>query len=235
MSCDRLCGIFLALGLVGASLVIRDGILNFKKLGNTIEVRGLDERIVKSDRATWHIRYVISAEDIKSLYAGASETTTGIFDFLNSKGFAKEEIQKTAISIADRTTESYGSTNSFAKRFSARGTVIVTTDSVDKVTQASETTDALVEKGVVIEGSEIQYFFTDLNSIKPDMLKAASQSATAAAESLARDTGVKLGKIKQISQGLFSITSPYTEQDYLATSSVMKKIRVVTRAEYSIE
>ena len=235
MNCDRICGLFLAAGVVGASLVLRDGILGFKKLGNTIEVRGLDERVVKSDRATWQIRYVVSADDIKILYADASNTTTAITEFLSSKGFSKEEIQKTPISISDRTTDAYGSGNTLAKRFSARGTVLVSTPNVNAVTTGAEATDTLIEKGVVIEGSDIQYFFTDLNIIKPDMLKAASQSATAAAESLARDTGVSLGKIKQISQGLFSITSPYSDQDYTATSSVMKKIRVVTRAEYSID
>lgn len=235
MNFDRMTGLFFAIGLLGASLVLRDGILGFKRLGNTIEVRGLDERVVKSDRATWQIRYVVSADDIKALYGEASKATTTINEFLVGNQFPQEEIQKTPISITDRTTDAYGSSNTFAKRFSARGTVMVSTGNVDGVTKAAESTDKLVENGVVIEGSDIQYFFTDLNSVKPDMLKAASQSATAAAQSLARDTGVTLGKIKQVSQGLFSITSPYSDLDYTAASSVMKKVRVVTRAEYSIE
>lgn len=154
--------------------------------------------------------------------------------FLTEKGFTKEEIQKTPLAVSDRSTENY-SGNQQALRFSGRGSIMVTTAKVDLLIAAIESTDSLIEKGVILEGNEVNYYFTALNSIKPDMLKAASQAATQAAQSLARDTGVKLGKIKQVSQGLFSITSPYNEAEYSASTSVMKRVRVVTKAEYSIE
>lgn len=231
---DQLRGVFLGVSIVCAGLIMRDAVLQFKKLGNTIEVRGLDERTVKSDQATWNIRYVVSADDIGALYGGASKTRDSIIGFLNERGFTTDEIQKTPLVISDRNTESYGGTNR-ATRFLGRATVMVSTKKVDLVTASAEVTDSLIEKGVLLEGSEVNYYFTGLNSIKPDMLKAASQAATAAAESLARDTGVKLGKIKQVSQGLFSITSPFSDAEYNASSSLMKQVRVVTRAEYSIE
>lgn len=234
MTCDRLGTIFLSIGIIIGALVLRNGILGFKQLDNTIEVRGLDERDVKSDETTWQIRYVVSADEIKKLYVAGSDTSTAIVSFLNEKGFTKEEIQKTPLVISDGEAQNYGS-NARQLRFSGRASVIVTTKKVDLVTSSTEATDSLIEKGVILEGSEVRYYFTALNKIKPEMLKNASQAATAAATSLANDTGVKLGKIKNISQGLFSIASPYTDSEYDASSSLMKRVRVVTRAEYSID
>lgn len=224
----------MALSFLGSALILRDGILEFRKLGDSIEVRGLDERTVKSDQATWQIRYVVSAEDMKQLFSISSQMNDNIISFLVARGFSKSEIQKTPLSVSDRTADNYAN-NSRAPRFSGRGSILVSTANVDLVTTASEATDTLLSQGVILEGSEVAYYFTGLNSIKPEMLKAASQSATAAAESLAKDTGVSLGKVKQVSQGLFSISSPFSEAEYTATSSVMKKVRVVTKASYAIE
>lgn len=227
--------VVLGLGVVAAAFIIRDAALSYKKLGNTIEVRGLDERTVKSDQATWQIRYSVAADNVRDLYTNSSSMSSAVVDFLTARGFSKEEIQKAPLVISDRNAERYSNSNAQAMRYSGRGAVSVSTRKVDQVTSAAESTDALVERGVILEGSEINYYFTGLNVIKPDMLKAASQSATAAAESLARDTGVALGKVKQVSQGLFSITSPFGDVEYSGNSSLMKQVRVVTRAEYTLE
>ncbi|MFX4681814.1 SIMPL domain-containing protein, partial [Acinetobacter baumannii] len=81
--------------------------------------------------------------------------------------------------------------------------------------------------------SYVRYFFTDLNRIKPAMLKAATANAREAADTFAKDSGVKVGGIKSATQGLFSISSPVS--DYDAESSLMKKVRVVTRVQFFIE
>jgi hypothetical protein len=224
----------LGLSIIAGAALLRNGIVTYRQLGNTIEVRGLDERSVRSDLATWQVRYLVSAQDVKTLYANAANMSGNVVEFLNARGFSKEEIQKTPLVVSDRSVDGYNN-NPNAPRFSGRASVMVSTKKVDSIISAVEATDSLLERGVILEGSDVSYYFTGLNSIKPDMLKAASQSATVAAESLARDTGVKLGKIKQVSQGLFSISSPYSDAEYTAASSVMKQVRVVTKAEYAIE
>ncbi|MBX7143207.1 MAG: SIMPL domain-containing protein [Oligoflexia bacterium] len=231
---QRIGSLTISAALVLSSFVVRDAVLSFRRLGNTIEVRGLDERVVKSDQANWQIKYVVTGASVADLYSAASSMSSAVVDFLSSKGFAREEIQKTPLSITDRNAESYNS-NKQGPRFTGRGSILLSTKKVDQVVAASEATDALVASGVVLEGAELNYFFTGLNAIKPDMLKAASQSATAAAQSLARDTGVKLGRIKQVSQGLFTINSPFNDNDYDSNSSLNKLVRVVTRAEYSMD
>ena len=64
-------------------------------------------------------------------------------------------------------------------------------------------------------------------------MKAATANAREAADTFAKDSGVKVGGIKSATQGLFSISSPVS--DYDAESSLMKKVRVVTRVQFFIE
>ena len=73
------------------------------------------------------------------------------------------------------------------------------------------------------------YEYTELNSIKPDMIADATKNAREAANKFAADSGSKIGKIKTAQQGQFSIEDrdPYTP--------FIKKVRVVTYIDYFIE
>ena len=75
----------------------------------------------------------------------------------------------------------------------------------------------------------MSYDYTSLNSIKPKMIEEATKNARAAAEKFAKDSDSKLGKIKKAYQGQFSI------DDRDANTPYIKKIRVVTTIDYSLE
>ncbi len=64
------------------------------------------------------------------------------------------------------------------------------------------------------------------------MLKEAAGSARKAAEGFAHDANATVGNIKQASQGLFEIEAPFNEYDQ---STVMNKVRVVTRMEFYLK
>ena len=108
-----------------------------------------------------------------------------------------------------------------------------TTD-VDRAQKAVKRQFDLVRRGVMLEeGSGMAYTFTKLNDVKPAMVAAATKDARASAEQFAEDSGTSVGNIKSATQGLFSISSPVS--DYDAESSLMKKVRVVTRVQFFIE
>ena len=75
----------------------------------------------------------------------------------------------------------------------------------------------------------IQFDFTGLNDIKPDMIKEATQNARAAAEQFAADSESNLGKIKTAYQGQFTI------DDRDQTTPYIKNVRVVTTIQYMLE
>jgi hypothetical protein len=74
--------------------------------------------------------------------------------------------------------------------------------------------------------NRIEYVFTGLNQIKPDMVQQATQEARAVALKFATDSESQLGKIKQANQGQFSI------RDRDSNTPEIKVVRVVTSVEY---
>ena len=91
----------------------------------------------------------------------------------------------------------------------------------------------LLQKGIAVTGGDyrynVQYEYTGLNKIKPQMIEEATKNAREAAEKFAKDSESELGKIKSASQGQFSIT------DRDANTPYIKKVRVVTTVNYSLE
>ena len=75
----------------------------------------------------------------------------------------------------------------------------------------------------------VQYDYTGLNDIKPQMIEEATKNARAAAVKFAKDSDSELGKIKRAYQGQFSI------EDRDANTPYIKRIRVVTTIDYSLE
>lgn len=80
----------------------------------------------------------------------------------------------------------------------------------------------------------MRYIYTDLNSIKKDMLDKATLNARDAAQSFAKVAKADLGGIRQAQQGVFSITSASGNSEY-DESSVMKKVRVVTSIQFFLD
>lgn len=92
----------------------------------------------------------------------------------------------------------------------------------------------LLKHGIAVETVEygsnsLNYLYTGLNDIKPQMIEEATKNARSAAEKFAKDSDSRLGKIKTASQGQFSI------EDRDVNTAHIKKVRVVTTVEYFLE
>jgi hypothetical protein len=73
------------------------------------------------------------------------------------------------------------------------------------------------------------YSFTALNDIKPGMIEEATINARQAAEKFAKDSKSKLGKIKNATQGQFSVSDRDSNTPYI------KNVRVVTNVVYYLK
>ncbi len=224
-------------GVVGAALVVsgflvRDGLVKFRSYGRSVSVRGLAERTVKSNEAKLTLSYIATGPNLQEVHARVARSQELIAKFLSKSGFAPAEIERGSVTITDNRANSYGS-NKDVDRYAARGSYVLNSVRVDEVTQTSQRSNELLKDGIALEGASLSYYFTDLNSIKPQMLKEAIANARDAAVSFASDAGAKLGDIKSASQGLFGISA--RNSDYDSGSSITKKVRVVSNVEYYLE
>lgn len=203
-----------------AGLMIMLSARSFSNQGKYVEVKGLSERIVKSDRAIWPINFEVKSNSSSDLFNQIEQNISDVEEFLAKAGFEESEISVAPV-------DTYQDTYSGAQyRYNARVSMSVYTDKVDLVRSTSQKTLELVQKGIVMNGSYINFEFSDINSVKPEMLAEAIQNARESAQQFADDSGVSVGAIARANQGVFSIT----EKD--PGSPEYKKIRVVSTLRY---
>ena len=103
---------------------------------------------------------------------------------------------------------------------------------IEQARAAMARSGSLVKQGVALIRSyeyQTQYLFTDLDSVKPEMIAEATRDARRAAEQFAEDSGSRVGGIRNAQQGYFSI------QDRDKFSPEFKSIRVVTTVQFFLE
>jgi hypothetical protein len=240
-------GGLLALGLMLGGLLLGTRMRDFKRADRYVEVKGLVERTVKSDSATWPISFSEGGESLPPVLAASERDKAAVLSFLATLGFKPLEVTVGSISVNDRSTAQYGGNNK-GPRFVVEQTITVQSDDVDKVSKANARTADLVRAGVIVESGQqqssgVSYTFNGLNALKPDMITEATRNARASADRFAADSGSQVGGIRQANQGVFSISAANGGsstgednnqylQDQQAQASIMKKVRVVSTIDY---
>ncbi|MCI8998054.1 MAG: SIMPL domain-containing protein [Muribaculaceae bacterium] len=220
--------LLIALSVVILGLCLKTGIDHIAYRDREVTVRGLAEREVPADLVTWPITYSLAGNDLQTIYANVSSNNDIIVNFLTSNGISKEEISVNPPDTYDATSNRYRS-DSFAYKYSINCTVTVTTKKVDKVRELLNRQSELLKQGIAFSNSYINYQFTGLNSIKPEMIGQATRAAREAAAQFAADSESRVGKIKTASQGQFSI------EDSDSSTPYIKKVRVVSTIVYYLE
>jgi uncharacterized protein len=239
-----LLGALLAIGMVFGGLLLGTRIRDFKRADRYVEVKGLVERTVKSDSATWPISFSEAGDSLPEVFAASEKDKAAVVAFLGAQGFAPGDLTMGSVAVTDRSTNA-GDEARKGPRYVVQQTVTVQSGDVDKVAAANAKTADLIRAGVVIQsgqnGGGVVYKFNGLNALKPDMITEATRNARASADRFAADSGSQVGAIRQANQGVFSITaagagSSTGEGDFSfdqqADSSIMKKVRVVSTIDY---
>jgi hypothetical protein len=159
------------------------------------------------------------------LYELAQDRQKAIVDLLTVQGFESSEIELGVVNLHHQEFRDKNQKLIENKR-SLIGSVNVSTSKVDLVASARAEINKLIAKGIEIENHPPVYRYTQLNKIKPDMLKEATLNARNAATEFAQVAGVNVGKIQQARQGNFTIRD--TGLNYGDTTKIMKDVRVVT-------
>ncbi len=232
MGSSKLGLIAVSCGLILLGVFISQGLRKFSGDSRYVTVKGLSEMEVEADKVMWPLVYKEISDDLQALYTALNRKNEAVVDFLISKGISRDDIEVGAPQIIDLLAEQWGNQN-ITKRYNATSIIIVNSKEVAKVREIIEQQTELLKQGIAIVRGDytyrIQYSFTGLNDIKPDMIQRATANAREAAEKFAEDSGSKLGKIKRASQGQFSIF------DRDAYTPHIKQVRVVTTIDYFLE
>jgi hypothetical protein len=229
-------GIVLSLGLIASALVLATGLVcavkRFKEAERSVSVRGLAEKDVEANLAIWSINWTVASDNLNDLSNTLAQQSKEIQTYLTSNGLSLSEIELQPAAIRDKKADYYNQ-QPMDFRYSGKGNLAVKTADIKAVKTCLSKMDELIKKGIVLgENGFItppEFLYTDLNTVKPEMIATATKNAREAANKFAQDSDSQLGKIRRANQGLFEIFN----RDNLTPEK--KTIRVVTTVEYNLE
>ena len=223
-----LAGLAIMVGLMFLGAMLPQAVKQFRSYERTVNVKGLCEKEVPADKVIWPLAFKAVGDNLEPLNAEIDRKTAEIKKFLTDGGINPSEITVSLPSISDKFTQEYGS-NDHRYRYVAKEIVTVCTKDVDKVLALMASQNKLLRAGITLEDdweSRPEFSFEGLNDVKPEMIEEATKNAREVALKFAKDSDSRLGKIKQATQGTFSIS------DRDSNTPQIKNVRVVTNVTY---
>ena len=220
----------LAAGVMAGGYLLGNGLLRAKDADRAVTVRGLAERDVTADLATWTISYSASSPSLAEAQDKVQRDTASIEAFFKELGFPADALQPTGANVTSSTYEG-------VTTFTVRQRLALRTTDIARAQKAVSRQFDLVARGVFLEeGSGMAYTFTKLNDIKPEMVAAATKDARAAAQQFAKDSDSGVGKIKDATQGYFEVSARDGDAGgWGSADSPYKKVRVVTTVSFALD
>jgi hypothetical protein len=220
-----------ALGIIIGGYLLGDGLRRARMADRSVTVRGLAERDVTADIATWTVAYTEQGSELGAVQTAIDEDTRAITDFFRRAGFRDGDVSTAGVSV-----NQYVDNDSGRNNVTVRRRLQLRTKDVMRARQAFARQFDLIRRGVAIEeGSGMVYSFTKLNDIKPAMIAEATRDARRGAEQFAKDSGTRVGGIRQATQGYFSIGARTGSEGESGSDSPFQKVRVVTTIDFYLD
>ena len=240
---------FIKYSIIGIScivcaIILGNAVTYVFKSQHTIAVTGLGEENFTSDLIIWNSTITVEADNQQSGYTAIAQAQKKVANYLQSKGITDSELTFSFVNVDKRYTSVYNSDGNWVGQrmdgYDLRQNFVVQSNDVEKVEKASREISKLIADGVNLDIMTPDYYCTNLDSIKLELIEKASADAFQRAKKIADNAGAKLGKASNVKLGVFQITSSTGEEEYsyggtFNTSSRDKKGRITVRAEYQIK
>jgi uncharacterized protein len=230
-----------ALGLTTSGYALGDGLRRSKMAEHrTVTVRGVSERDVTADLATWPVNFSHQGAELGPVQQSVDQQARAVRAFFLRAGFKPQEITDEDVSLSREQPRGKDGEPVGPQKLTVSRSIQLRTNDIARVRAAYARQAELLRDGVELvgSGSNISFTFTKLNALKPQMIAEATRNARESAEQFARDSGVSVGKMKTASQGYFSV-GPRDGQECDDCSSSggstpFQKVRVVTTIDYDL-
>jgi len=228
-----------AFGLTTSGYALGDGLRRMKMAEHrSVTVRGVSERNVTADLATWTVNFTQQGEDFGSVQASVDQQARAVRAFFQRAGFRPDEVSDADVSVSREQARDNEGKLTGAQKLVVRRSIQLRTAEVMKARAAYSRQADLLRDGVELSGSNITYTFTKLNDLKPGMIAEATRNARRSADQFARDSETSVGRLKTASQGYFSVGARDGDEcedcSSSGGSSPFQKVRVVTTIDYDL-
>jgi len=221
-------GVTLMIGLILCGYLISDGIKTVKLANRYVAVKGLSERTVKADMAAWNISFVSQADTFDTAISKNRTDQEKLVKYLKDAGLAETDME---IGTPRVQQNWYQKNDQSTVQYEIQHSILIKSNNVDLVRSIASRSGEILQLGIALSGWDApNYYFTELNKIKPDMIAEATVNARKAAEKFALDSESKVGNIRVARQGPFSFHGVARGME--ETRQIEKIVRVVITTDY---
>ncbi|MDD3594672.1 MAG: SIMPL domain-containing protein [Candidatus Gastranaerophilales bacterium] len=227
--------------IIGIALIICSNYAADAIKREGVGVTGSAFKVVKSDVAILNLD--IKAQNISkaAAYNKIRSQLPELKDYLISQGIKENEI---TIMPADsypnyKINPQNGYTTNIVEFYNFNQTIQIKTNNVETVKILSTAAQSLLDKGIDLTVNPPEYYCSELNDIKVQLLKEATIDAKQRAAGMLSATNNKVGKIQSVKMGVFQVTpvdsTMVSDLGISDTSSIDKKITAVANVVFSIK
>ena len=241
----------LSFGLIISSALISNAMNKANKDENRITVKGVSERRIKADKALINIVISEKSENIDELKSSISEKEKLATDLIKNLKISEEDYSIGNLRIQPNYAENSSNTkqqinvnsatvmpNSKISDYDGIETISIVTKNIDKAEEFFEKLLELKLQSNNIQIDKPEYFITNIEKYKKDMVVDASQNAEVRAIEMLKVNNNEIGGVKNISQGQFEVledTEDVKKINENESNQIYKKMRVVVTATYLIK
>jgi len=227
--------LILGCSFVAAALVFGLFFYNSRAVEDSVGTVGAATKRFDSDIVKWRITLnrTTSPTELNQGFNMLQNDLKSLTALLEDKGIKAEDMTIQPINtnpVMNREGQKTG--------YNLQQSAFVITSQIKAIEELALNPAVLVDKGLIMQNSNLEYFYSKLSDIKMELVAEATKDAKRRAEEMVKNSGGTLGNIASLKAGVFQITEPYSNEvsDYgmYNTQTKQKDITVTVRATFAI-
>ncbi|MES2431902.1 MAG: SIMPL domain-containing protein [Bacteroidota bacterium] len=243
--------LIIGIAIIFTAVILGKAFKNRNANDDSISVTGLGTKDFESDEIYWSGSFNTKAMEAKDAYNLINTDKEKVKAFFISKGFKQGEFtfggvnfEKSYRTITIEKNEYNTKTEQVFDGYTATQTIAFSSkknpELMKKIENVIDQTAELINSGIQFNANSVQYTYSDLPSLKHNLIENGSKDARERAEKIVKTGKGSLGKLKDASMGVFQITGKGSvEEDSYGgnndTYSKEKTARITVRLTYELE
>jgi hypothetical protein len=225
----------LGLSVIAAAAVFGLFFYESRKAQHTVQSVGIAVKRYEADIVKWSVSLEESTgiNGMKGGYQKIKKSLDVVLGMLQEHGIKRENINLKPVN----TFQTYNRDGEITG-YKIRQLLYVISDRVEDLEKLALAPETFMEKGVFIQSSNLEYFYSKVDDLKKELLSYATENARQRAEEILKNTGLKIDRLLSVRAGVFQITEPYSTEvsshGIYNTSSRKKEIKVTVHAVFRI-
>jgi hypothetical protein len=235
---------FWGVAILGVSFVISSVIFGVffyqsRMPEKTVRVVGTATKRLDSDVIKWRVSISrnTGVADLKNGLNAMKSDLAVFVQLLKDKGIVAKDLTVQPVNI-NPVYSQYEKSGS-PVGYNILQSVYLISRELDKVESMALNPGFFSEKGITLQFSSLEYYFSKLGNVKRELLAEATLDARKRGESIARSSGNRIARIESARVGVFQITEPYSTEvsDYgvYNTASKEKDITVTVNVTFQLK